>query len=256
MFGLEALNRAVQAQVSGGLIERRGELDGITFFDKVIQIRNRPASDQAYAWMVDAKKNTRVEVFNGELGFVKVHGLDTKTWKAPLLPLRQISGLFLTQTEPLGELWPQAGLHLAREWESNAGFRTRKLKTIWNSHTRSRCTRRRAASFDRTYVIVPKSKGTMLSPELVYTALTRAKQHCTLFVERDVTALLASRRRERSSLLRINSSLFEFHAVHAVAAPLLQFSSFDAGRIHESLLDAWFARNQKSSLPICLPPKT
>jgi exodeoxyribonuclease V alpha subunit len=89
------------------------------------------------------------------------------------------------------------------------------------------------SEFDRTYVIVPKTKTALLSPELFYTAITRAKRHCTLLVEQDISALINMRRRERSHLLQINSSLFEFRAV---PEPLLNLGTwYEEGKIHEAL---------------------
>src|SRR5205807_7935593 len=40
LYGIEALNLTIQQKKSGELIKRKGMLDGITLFDKVIQIRN------------------------------------------------------------------------------------------------------------------------------------------------------------------------------------------------------------------------
>jgi hypothetical protein len=90
------------------------------------------------------------------------------------------------------------------------------------------------SEFERTYVIVPKTKTALLSPELFYTALTRATRHCTLLVEQDISALINMRRRERSHLLQINSSLFEFRPV---PAPLLNLGTwYEEGKIHEALV--------------------
>lgn len=81
---------------------------------------------------------------------------------------------------------------------------------------------------------MPKQKTALLSPELFYTAITRAKRHCTLLVEQDVSALINMRRREKSHLLQINSSLFEFRPV---PEPLLNLGSwYEEGKIHETLV--------------------
>jgi predicted nuclease of restriction endonuclease-like RecB superfamily len=89
------------------------------------------------------------------------------------------------------------------------------------------------SEFERTYVIVPKTKTTLLSPELFYTALTRATRHCTLLVEQDISALIDMRRRERSHLLKINSSVFEFRPA---PTPLLQLGPYyEERKIHEVL---------------------
>ena len=46
------------------------------------------------------------------------------------------------------------------------------------------------SEFDRVYFIVPKHKAVLMSPELFYTGITRAKRHCTLLIEEDITPLL------------------------------------------------------------------
>lgn len=53
-------------------------------------------------------------------------------------------------------------------------------------------------------------KEALLSPELLYTGLTRASRHCTLLVEEDIAPLLKIRRPESSHLVGINCSLFDF----------------------------------------------
>ena len=81
---------------------------------------------------------------------------------------------------------------------------------------------------------MPKSKTALLSPELFYTAVARATRHCTLMVEQDVSVLINIRRREKSHLLQINSSLFEFRPV---PEPLLNLSIwYEEGKIHEALV--------------------
>jgi exodeoxyribonuclease V alpha subunit len=63
------------------------------------------------------------------------------------------------------------------------------------------------SEFAHTFVIIPASRKRTVSPELIYTALTRATRHCTLLLERDVNSLLDARRRENAQIPQINSSL-------------------------------------------------
>ena len=96
-------------------------------------------------------------------------------------------------------------------------------------------------------MIGPKSKTTLLSPELFYTALTRATRHCTLLIEQDISPLVSMRRREKSHLLHINSSLFEFRPV---AEPLLNLKPwYEEGKIHETLAGEMV--RSKSEVIIC-----
>ncbi len=72
--------------------------------------------------------------------------------------------------------------------------------------------------------------------EMFYTALTRAKRHCTLLIEQDISPLLGMRRLEASRLRRINASLFSFHAV---PRELLSINGwYEDGKIHQTLAAA------------------
>ena len=89
------------------------------------------------------------------------------------------------------------------------------------------------SEFERVYVVVPKSKQALLGTEMFYMALTRARRHCTLLVEQDVSSLLGMRWPEASWLWRINSSLFEFRIVPDT---LLSIGGwYEDGRVHHTL---------------------
>ena len=72
-----------------------------------------------------------------------------------------------------------------------------------------------------------------MSAELVYTALTRANRHCTLFLQKDITSLLDARRRENAQTPQINSFIFTLHI--AKDALTYRRSWYEAGKIHEAL---------------------
>jgi hypothetical protein len=76
-FGTEEANLRLQKEARGESLNRVGAIPGITLFDKVIQTRNRGASDPIDAYKFKTKKNESCELFNGEPGCV-------------LPPLRQI----------------------------------------------------------------------------------------------------------------------------------------------------------------------
>jgi ATP-dependent exoDNAse (exonuclease V) alpha subunit len=69
------------------------------------------------------------------------------------------------------------------------------------------------SEFERVYFILPKNKVALLSRELFYTGMTRARRHCTIFVQEDISPLLSMRRPEKSHLVGINASLFSFHPI-------------------------------------------
>ena len=233
LFGIEALNAAIQKHISQGMLDKVGALGGITLFDKVIQIRNRPRSDMAYAYNAKAKKSERVEIFNGELGFVKPHGFDGSGWKwKDDFGLKHFQVVFSRKQD----LWVNYGSKLG-QCDNGKGMRwipEQKAEENLELAYAISVHKAQGSEFERTYVILPKTKAALLSPELFYTAITRAKRHCTLLVEQDISALVNMRRREKSHLLKINSSLFQFRPV---AEPLLNLGAwYEEGKIHETLV--------------------
>lgn len=74
-YGTDELNRIMQ-QSFNSYWSKKYLLDGISYFDKVIQFRNRPQSDLAYAYNPDNEKTERKEIYNGEIGIAVIHGLD------------------------------------------------------------------------------------------------------------------------------------------------------------------------------------
>ena len=220
LHGVEALNEAIQDRIARNLINRYGALDGITLFDKVIQYRNRPQSDQIWAYNFETKKSERVEVFNGEIGFVRKHNFDKQ--KHGRLKRFQVN--FALKE------------HLAVGYGSElANGKTEKVEENLELAYAISIHKAQGSEFDHTYVLVPKSKGRSLSSELIYTALTRATRHCTLFVQDDVSTLLSARRPENAQLGLINSSLFEGF-FRAVPDKLIQRRDwYEEGKIHEAL---------------------
>ena len=209
LVGTESLNAAVQQHLAKGVLDRIGAIDGITLFDKVIQVRNRPKSDLAYSYNVETRKPDRLELFNGELGFVKPHGFDGRSWMNPNgFWLKRFQVVFARKEQH----WVNYGSDLGRFDDTHWIPRQPVAENLELAYAIS-VHKAQGSEFERTYVIVPKSKTTLLSPEMFYTALTRASRHCTLLIEQDIFPLVSMRRREKSHLLFINSSLFEFRPV-------------------------------------------
>lgn len=212
-LGIEHLNEVLQREINSNNVDRAGTLGGITCFDKVIQIRNSSSRNPVWAYNVRTRKNERADVFNGELGFAHRDARDAKqTWKR----LRRLQ-IQLRGKEHLR-------LNMAG---SDAVTSNLELAYAISIH------KSQGSEFRRVYFVVPKHKQALLTPELFYTGLTRARVHCTLLVEEDIGALLSLRRRERSQLARINSSLFEFAPL---PDELLAFGEwYEEGKIHRAL---------------------
>jgi exodeoxyribonuclease V alpha subunit len=214
-FGTESLNVVVQELLQPyarrGSGRPRKEIDGIMISDKVIQIKNRYGKEPGalHAFNESTWANEPVEVFNGQLGFVRLHGLDKGKLGNPWFRLERFQVVFSRKPN----LWVGYGRSLGWKDQKN-----RKLGRIWNQSVEENLElayaisvhKAQGSEFERVYFIVPKHKAILLSTEMFYTGLTRAQLHCTLLVEEDVAPLLSMRRPEKSHLLRINSSLFDF----------------------------------------------
>jgi exodeoxyribonuclease V alpha subunit len=230
LHGVEALNNACQKHVNDWLIGRIGAVDGVTVCDKVIQVRNRPRSDMIWAYNWSTRKAEQVEVFNGEIGVVSLHPFDKKVgerWKTGRSGerLKRFNVRFTRKsnlTVAYGRQVPTGGRYPRNEKvEDNL-----ELAYAVSIH------KAQGSEFQNTYVLIPKSKRA-LSAELVYTALTRAKGHCTLLIENDLSSLLDARRRENALTPQIASSLFELHV--PPPALLARRGWYESGKIHEAL---------------------
>lgn len=212
-YGVERLNEVLQREINGHNADQAGTVGGITRDDKVIQIRNSSSHNPVWAFDENTRKPREVEVFNGELGFAKRDSRDGKTsWRR----LRRIQ----VQLRGKEHLW----LQYENAEAVNANLDLAYAISIHKSQ---------GSEFRRVYFIVPKHKQTLLTTELFYTGITRARTHCTLLIEDDIGALLSLRRRERSQLARINSSLFEFEPLpDQLLAP---GDWYEEGKIHEAL---------------------
>jgi len=233
-FGTEALNLRMQQEARGESLSRVGALAGITLFDKVIQIRNRGASDPIYAWNFDTRVTEACQVFNGELGYVFPHLFD-KNWKWEGFRLKRFrvsfsrkENLAVGYGRDLGKV--QVGKKTKYIWEEKVEDNLELAYAI-SVH------KSQGSEFERVYFIVPKQKTALLSPELFYTGITRARRHCTLMIEEDITPLLKIRRPESSHLIGINCSLFEFAPAPEGIEVLRREGYFADYKIHRTLAD-------------------
>jgi hypothetical protein len=216
LFGVDHLNQILQRHRNAKMIEQKGMLGGITYFDKVIQIVNRPKSRPISAYDDNTRKNANVEIFNGEIGTTNIHGFDGKKWRYADFRLGRFQVTFSRKE------------HLRVNYDSDTEVgQNLELAYAISVH------KSQGSEFGRTYFILPKHKRGMLSRELFYTGLTRAQRHCTVLIQEDVSPLLSLRRRENSQLARINSSVFQFRPV----PPEYQSMSgwYEEGKIHRTL---------------------
>lgn len=221
LFGIEHINQVLQQHKNGRCLENKGSLGGVTFFDKVIQVINRPQSRPIKAYNTQSRENEWIQVFNGEIGFTKVHGLDQKRWTWSGFRL-DWARRFQVAFSRKQHLWVEYSSESAVEENLELAYAISVHKS-------------QGSEFQRVYFILPKHKRGLLSPELFYTGLTRAQTHCTLLIQEDIAPLLTLRRLENSHLVRINSSLFQFRP----APPELQTMHewYEEGKIHRTLTE-------------------
>jgi hypothetical protein len=230
LHGVEALNEACQTRIAENLISRIGAVDGITLFDKVIQVRNRPKSNPIWAYKASTREKLTVEVYNGEIGVAQAFGFDRDIWKT----VKTGRGPRLKRFAVQFTRKPEITVGYGRDVPHGGKFpRNESVEENLELAYAVSIHKAQGSEFGHTFVIIPASRSRPVSPELIYTALTRATRHCTLLLERDVNSLLDARRRENAQIPQINSSLFALH----VAKPALRDRRawYEAGKIHEAL---------------------
>ncbi len=235
-FGTEAINLEIQEEARGGALRRIGHLSGITLFDKVLQFRNRGASDAIWAYNNDTGKNEQAQVFNGELGFVVPHGMDGKKWRGQFFRLSRFQVRFAGKENLAvgygGKLGVVVNDKGKKKFLPNESAEDNlELAYAISVH------KAQGSEFDRVYFVVPKDKTALLSPELFYTGVTRATKHCTLLIQQDIAPLIKMRRPESSHLVGINSSLFSFKPIPDGFELIRREGFMEEGRIHRALAD-------------------
>jgi exodeoxyribonuclease V alpha subunit len=218
LSGVEHLNAVLQESKNGWMLENKGRLGLVTYNDKVIQVRNRPRSNPMRAWNTQIGRNEKIEIYNGEIGYTKVHGYDHKTWTWNEFRLRRFQVVFSRK--------PAFWVHFESEPDVSDNLELAYAISVHKAQ---------GSEFERVYFVLPKHRKGLLSRELFYTGLTRAQRHCTLLVEEDVAPILSLRRPENSHLIRINSSLFTFRPVPDEFRTMFEW--YEEGKIHRSLAD-------------------
>ena len=215
-FGIDGLNSYLQGVFNEENVTGKGTLSGLTYFDKVIQYHNRTRSNPIQAWDTQRRLSRKIEIFNGEIGFVKFHAFDSQRWFWKNFRPSRFQVVFKRKEH----LWVD---YMSRS-EVEENLEPAYAISVHKSQ---------GSEFSRVCFILPKHKKALLTTELFYTGLTRAKTHCTVFVEEDIAPLLTLNRPEYSQLNRINSSLFEFKPVPEELTTLYEW--YEEGKIHKTL---------------------
>lgn len=218
LFGTENINQVLQQTLNGYNKNNKGTLAGITVFDKVIQFINRSGRKSYYSYNMEKRTSERVEVFNGEMGIVRIHNYDKKRFGWNNFRINKFQVAFSRKPNNFIEFSSES------EVENNI-----ELAYAISVH------KAQGSEFDRVYFILPKKKQALLSTELLYTGITRAQKHLTIFIEEDFRSLISMRRPEKSRIALINSSIFDFNPL---PEELITINSwYEEGKIHLTLLD-------------------
>lgn len=204
-YGTMSINTFMQSTFNG-YWSRRLNVDGIGLFDKVIQIRNRPASDKAYVYDWNARKPGRQEVFNGEIATVSPMAYETKkiSW---MTNIQHFQCNFSGKTRA-GYSYVY-GKFLGKD---DKGYWIPDQKVTDNLELAYAISvhKSQGSEFDYVYIIIPNKESHLMTMELLYTALTRAQRHVTVFLQQDISTLTTMSHVEKSAVRKINSSVFEF----------------------------------------------
>ena len=237
-YGTDALNQWMQS-VFNTYWSRKYNLDGVSPFDKVIQFRNRPRSDMAYVYNDDTKQNERAEVFNGEIGIAVIHGLDyPNQWYKRMSQLEHIQVRFSNQNRR--KLRYNYGKKLGKD-EKGRWIPEQKVQENLELAYAISVHKSQGSEFDYVYIVIPKRDSHLLSMELLYTAITRAQKHVTIFLQDDIGTLTNLGHLEKSAVRRINSSIFEFNPL---PEELLYTHNWHADEKKFATLSEYFVRSK------------
>jgi hypothetical protein len=198
-WGVDYLNTYFQKMFNGSELEKYN-LDGITLGDKVMQIRNRSGNDKIAAYNFEKGTPTKETIYNGEIGFSFKHPFD-KNQKV-MRRLERFSVIFESRSGSLRYNYGQ----------SNGSFNEPVEENLELAYTLS-IHKAQGSEFERIYLILPSNDRRLLSMELLYTGITRASKHLTIFAQNDISCFTKLSTIEKSNAKRINSSIFVFNPV-------------------------------------------
>ena len=206
-YGTGSINLFMQKFLNPSWINKYN-LDGITYWDKVIQIRNRPKSNMAYAYNYDSRKTEQHEIYNGEIGIVNIHPFD-RAGKQYLKnnTIKKFQVIFTNKSRK------KLAYNYGKEYGKNSkGYYYPEQKVLDNLELAYAISvhKSQGSEFDYVYIVLPNKNSKLLSMELLYTAITRAQKKVTIFIQKDIGTLTSLGHIEKSAIRKINSSIFEF----------------------------------------------
>jgi len=202
-YGTMSINTFIQSAFNG-YWSRRLNVEGVGLFDKVIQIRNRPSSDKAYVYDWNQNKIARNEVYNGEIGTVRPMAYESKK-------INYLSSIKHFQVQFSGTNRANFSYLYGKKLGNRSKYvPDQKVTDNLELAYAISVHKSQGSEFDYVYIVIPKRESHLLSMELLYTALTRAQQHVTVFLQQDISTLTTMSHVEKSAVRKINSSVFKF----------------------------------------------
>lgn len=181
-FGTGAMNNVVQKKFRAGLLAGK-QIRGFTTFDKVIQVVNTT---------IYRKGGDTLSVFNGQLGYVKtIWGRGRHGEVAYVRFLDSDEDIAYTSSD------------------RNPILENLELGYAITIH------KAQGSDFSVVFLVLPKENQSLLSRELVYTALTRSKRKVVLLLQEDIDSLLKAMNPANSAISQRNTSIFIFRFTSA-----------------------------------------
>jgi len=193
-YGVDFLNSYFQELFNGNELSKYN-LDGITLGDKVIQTRNRSGRFKITVYNHKLKKQDKETIYNGEIGFSFQHPFDNNKY---IYRLEKFMVIFESRPD-LNYNYGKLMDYFNEPVEGNL-----ELAYVLSIH------KAQGSEFERVYLVLPKNDRRLLSMELLYTGITRARKHLTIFAQDDISCFTKLSTIEKSNLKRINSSIFHF----------------------------------------------
>ena len=204
-YGTESINSLMQKEFNSKWSDKK--TDGISYLDKVIQIKNRTQSDPAYAFNEKTKKNEKREIFNGEIGVAIAHELDKNKYET-LSKIERIQVAFSGESRQ-GYKY-NYGKDLGEDCEHHKIPNQKVIDNLELAYAIS-VHKSQGSEFDYVFIVIPKKDSRLLSMELLYTAITRAQKKAIILLQDDISTLTNMSHVEKSAVRKINSSIFEFN---------------------------------------------
>lgn len=226
-YGVDFLNSYFQELFNGSELSKYN-LDGITLGDKVIQIRNRSGRFKIAVYNHKLKKQDKETIYNGEIGFSFKHPFDNDKY---IYRLEKFIVIFESRPD-LNYNYGNLTGYFNEPIEGNL-----ELAYVLSIH------KAQGSEFERIYLVLPKNDKRLLSMELLYTGITRARKHLTIFAQEDISCFTKLSSIEKSNLRRINSSIFNFSPLpDEIIFPTLKYWYSDSKKI--TTLSEYYVRSK------------